>query len=62
MKIPEDYNIYVDAGQPATLNDGAGKLTDFLTPTVGGAGLARIARGTEDTGNSESHWWPGLHC
>jgi len=51
MKIPEDDNIYVDAG-----------LIDFLTPTVAGAGLARIARGTGDTGNSESHWWPGLHC
>ena len=62
MKIPEDDNIYVDAGQPATLNDRAGKLIDFLTPTVAGAGLARIARGTEDMGNSESHWWPGLHC
>ena len=62
MKTPEDYNIYVDAGQPATLNDRAGKLPDCSYPTGGGAGLARIARGTEDTGNSESHWWPGLHC
>jgi hypothetical protein len=31
MKTPEYYNIYVDAGQPATLNDGAGELTDCLT-------------------------------
>jgi hypothetical protein len=31
MKTPEDYKIYVDAGQAATLNDGAGKLTDCLT-------------------------------
>jgi hypothetical protein len=31
MKTPEDYNIHVDAGQPATLNDGAGKLTDCPT-------------------------------
>ena len=27
----EDYKIYVDAGQPATLNDGAGILTDCAT-------------------------------
>jgi hypothetical protein len=26
-----DSKIYVDAGQPATLNDGAGKLTDCAT-------------------------------
>jgi hypothetical protein len=29
--MSEDYKIYVDAGLPATLNDGAGKLTDYLT-------------------------------
>jgi hypothetical protein len=27
----DDSRIYVDAGQPATLNDGAGKLTDCAT-------------------------------
>ena len=26
-----DTGIYVDAAQPATLNDGAGKLTDYGT-------------------------------
>jgi hypothetical protein len=26
-----DYKIYVDAGRPATLNDGAGALTDCTT-------------------------------
>ena len=26
-----DYKIYVDAGWPATLNDGAGALTDCAT-------------------------------
>ena len=31
MKISEDYSIYVDAGKPAILNDGAGKLTDCRT-------------------------------
>ncbi len=27
----DDYKIYVDAGQPATLNDGAGAQTDCAT-------------------------------
>ena len=27
----QDYKIYVDAGRPATLNDGAGVLTDCAT-------------------------------
>ena len=29
--MSDDYKIYVDAAQPATLNDGAGKLTDYAT-------------------------------
>jgi hypothetical protein len=29
--MSEDDKIYVDAGQPATLNNGAGKLTDYRT-------------------------------
>ena len=29
--MTEDSKIYVDAAQPATLNDGAGKLTDCAT-------------------------------
>ncbi len=29
--MSDDSKIYVDAAQPATLNDGAGKLTDFTT-------------------------------
>src|SRR6516164_5373660 len=33
-----DYKIYVDAGRPATLNDGAGALTDC--PTLQEAVLA----------------------
>jgi len=33
-----DYKIYVDAGQPATLNNGAGVLTDC--PTLQEAVLA----------------------
>jgi hypothetical protein len=29
--VTDDTRIYVDAAQPATLNDGAGKLTDYGT-------------------------------
>jgi hypothetical protein len=29
--MSDDYKIYVDAGLPATLNDGAGALTDCAT-------------------------------
>jgi hypothetical protein len=29
--VTDDAGIYVDAAQPATLNDGAGKLTDYGT-------------------------------
>ena len=29
--MSDDYKIYVDAGQPATLNNGAGALTDCAT-------------------------------
>jgi hypothetical protein len=28
VAVTDDTRIYVDAAQPATLNDGAGKLTD----------------------------------
>jgi hypothetical protein len=29
--MTDEYKIYVDAGRPATLNDGAGALTDCAT-------------------------------
>jgi hypothetical protein len=29
--MSDDYKIYVDAGRPATLNDGTGALTDCAT-------------------------------
>jgi hypothetical protein len=31
MELSDEYKIYVDASQPATLNDGAGALTDCST-------------------------------
>jgi hypothetical protein len=36
--VSDDYKIYVDASQPATLSDGAGSLTDC--PTLREAVLA----------------------
>jgi hypothetical protein len=36
--VSDDYKIYVDGAQPATLNDGAGALTDC--PTLQEAVLA----------------------
>jgi hypothetical protein len=29
LSVSDDFRIYVDAGQPATLNDGVGALTDY---------------------------------
>jgi len=31
MLMSDDYKIYIDAGQPATFNDGAGVQTDCAT-------------------------------
>jgi hypothetical protein len=31
VAVTDDTRIYVDAAQPATLNDGAGELTDYGT-------------------------------
>ena len=31
LPMSDDSKIHVDATQPATLNDGAGKLTDYRT-------------------------------
>jgi hypothetical protein len=36
--MSDNYKIYVDAGRPATLNNGAGVLTDC--PTLGEAVMA----------------------
>jgi hypothetical protein len=38
MAVSDDYKIFVDASRPATLNDGAGSLTDC--PTLQEAVLA----------------------
>jgi hypothetical protein len=31
VAVTDDFKIYVDGTRPATLNDGAGKQTDFVT-------------------------------
>ncbi len=40
----DDYKIYVDAGQPATLNNGAGVLTDCATLQEAVLAWHRLAR------------------
>jgi hypothetical protein len=37
--VTEDFKIYADGARPATLNDGAGKLTDYATLQEGGLWL-----------------------
>jgi hypothetical protein len=39
--VSEDFRIYVDGGQPATLNDGAGTLTYCPTLQGGCVGFGR---------------------
>ena len=57
----DDSRIYVEAGQPATLNDGAGKLTDCATLQEARLGLACAALSTEDTGDGQGDWRAGLY-
>ena len=44
----QDYKIYVDAGRPATLNDGAGVLTDFATLQEAVLAWQQLAPGGSD--------------
>ena len=57
----DDSRIYVDAGQPATLNDGAGKLTHCATLQEARLGLACAALSTEDTGDGQGDWRTSLY-
>jgi len=45
MAVSEDYKIYVDGGQPATLNDGAGALIDCATLQEAVLAWQRLAPG-----------------
>jgi hypothetical protein len=58
--VTDDTRIYVDAAQPATLNDGAGKLTDY--GTLQEAVLAwRATLSPEGPGDGQDYWRAGLH-
>ena len=57
----DDFRIYVEARQPATLNDGAGKLTDCATLQEAGLGMACAAFSTEDTGDGQGDWRAGQY-
>jgi hypothetical protein len=47
VAVNEDYKIYVNAGQPATLNDGAGILTDCATLQEAVLAWHRLASGQQ---------------
>jgi hypothetical protein len=55
--MSDDYKIYVDAGRPATLNEGAGKLTDY--PTLQEAVMAWHRLRPEQTKRATINVWGG---
>ena len=58
--MSSDSKIYVDAGQPATLNDGA--QADRLHHLARGRlGMACAALSAEDTGHRQGDWRAGVH-
>jgi hypothetical protein len=52
--------ILVDGRQPATMNDGDGKLVDCPSLREAVLGLARVAPGATIAGDGQSHRWIGL--
>jgi hypothetical protein len=53
--MSSDSKIYVDAGQPATLNDGAGRLTDCVTLQEAVLAWHALA------GHRQGDWRAGVH-
>lgn len=47
--MSDDYKIFVDAAQPATLNDGAGAQTDCATLQEAVLAWHQLAPEAEDT-------------
>ena len=55
--MSDDYKIYVDGAQPATLNDGAGVLTDY--PTLQQVGRRKRGRLSPDyLSQAQLRLWP----
>jgi hypothetical protein len=54
----DDSRIYVEAGQPATLNDGSRQADRLRHLARGRLGLACAALSTEDTGDGQGDWRP----
>ena len=52
----DDSRIYVDAAQPATVNDGAGKLTDCATLQEAVSAWLELP-----TGDGRGDWRAGLY-
>jgi hypothetical protein len=61
VAVSDDYKIYVDGGQPATLNNGDGSMTDCANLQEAVFGLAQTATRAEDTSDGQSNWRAGLH-
>ena len=57
----DDSRIYVEAGQPATLNDGAGKLTDCATLQEAPSWLGLRGLQHRRYGDGQGDWRAGLY-
>ena len=57
--MSDDDKIYVDAGQPATLNNGAGRQTDCRTLQEAVMAWHRLP---PEAGDDQGDWWTSLHC
>ena len=59
--MSDDDKIYVDPGQPATLNNGAGKLTDYGTLQEAAMAWHRLPPPANEAGNDQGAWWTSLY-
>jgi hypothetical protein len=57
----DDSRIYVEAGQPATLNDGAGKLTDCATLQEAVLAWHALPSAQKIRGHGQGDWRAGLY-
>jgi hypothetical protein len=56
----DNLKILVDVTRPATLNDGAGKQTDFATLEDAVVAWQRAASTYEDPRHGQGDWWPSI--
>ena len=58
--MSEDYRIYVDGEQSATLNDGGGALTDYRTLQEAVLAWRGLRPEQKVTGDGQGDWRSGL--